>query len=773
MRHFPPPDRPAPDICRLAVEITGAVQGVGFRPFVYRLAVEEGLSGWVRNTTGGVSLEIEGEENAAARFVARIKAQARPPMAIETAVTTPRQPLGETEFRCETSALGGGLPGRVLPDLVLCDACRSEITDPSDRRFGYPFTSCMQCGPRYSIIETLPYDRERTVMRGFPMCHACEGEYRDPASRRFHAETNACPDCGPQLALIGKRRAVVARAAEALALTAGAIRRGRIVAVKGLGGFQLLADARDNAAVEILRERKHRPARPFAVMVRDMAQARAIARITPDEEALLCCSAGPIVLLAARSGPAIGLAPAIAPDSPLVGVMLPTTPLHHIMLTALGFPVVATSGNRSGEPIAASDDEAAEGLADIADLILTHDRPILRRVDDSVVRVIDGEGAVLRCARGYAPMVLQDDRQNTPLVALGGHMKSSVAAAGSGRIVLGPHIGDLDSPRTRTVFEQSADQLARLHAVEPSLLVTDLHAGYFPAAYAEEIALPVERVQHHVAHTLSAMTEHRLAGPVLGIAWDGSGDGGDGTVWGGEFLIVGEAHWHRFAHFRSFPLTGGERCVREPRRSAIGALAECYGEALWTSEDTAPLAAFSHPERRLLRAAMTQRINTPLTSSVGRLFDAAASILDLRQIATFEGEAAMAVEFAAMRSDSPALLPEPAFAEGIAGRQIDWRAMLAALCEGMQAGASRDDLAAGFHHWLAEAACHAAQFANIGQVVLTGGCFQNALLAERVAARLRRAGFRTYLHRKVPCNDGGLAVGQAACAARGLSQEER
>lgn len=771
MRHLASPHRAAPATSRLALRITGAVQGVGFRPYVYRLAQAQGLAGWVRNTPGGVSLEIEGEERTVRRFVSLLQVEVRPPAAIDTVDCMSIEPLGEALFRCEVSAVGDSFTGHILPDLVICDECRAEICDPENRRHGYPFTSCMHCGPRFSIIEALPYDRARTVMRHFPMCPACEAEYRDPASRRFHAETNACPDCGPQLTLLDRSGTEIATGGEAMGRAADGIARGKIIALKGLGGFQLVVDARDVEAVARLRDRKRRPGKPFAVMVQSVADASDIVHLSAAERTCIGSRAGPIVLLRRRGKPRPQLAEGVAPHSPLVGLMLPTTPLHNLLLLDLGFPIIATSGNLNGEPIAATDAEALASLSDIADLFLTHDRPILHRVDDSVVRMIDGESSVLRCARGFAPIALEDSRQGEPVLALGGHLKSSLALGANGRIVLGPHIGDLDGAETRKHYATSASELARLHTLSPAQFACDAHPGYHSTALAETTHLPVVKVQHHLAHILSAMVEHGLEGPVLGIAWDGSGFGEDGTIWGGEFLQVRDVRWHRVAHMREFPLSGGDSAIREPRRSAIGALSHCFGEDLWADSRIPSIAAFSSSERKVLRAALERAINTPLTSSVGRLFDAVASILGLCQISSFEGEAAMAVEFAAGRARDPVALPPPVLSSGAESDLIDWRAMVAALCQRKVQGGRIDSLAAGFHHWLADAALLVARKTAIGQVVLTGGCFQNALLSKLVAERLRQAGFVVFLHRKVPCNDGGLAVGQAAFAARSLARK--
>ncbi|GAA4644093.1 hypothetical protein GCM10023115_20530 [Pontixanthobacter gangjinensis] len=551
-----------------------------------------------------------------------------------------------------------------------------------------------------------------------------------------------------------------------------AIRQGSIVAIKGLGGFQLLVDARCVEAVATLRARKRRPAKPFAVMVSALEHVREIAEVTRAEEALLRSAVGPIVLIKRLRHGQVDLAENIAPENPLIGVMLPTTPLHHILLQALGFPIVCTSGNGTSEPLAADDEEALARLSGIADLILTHDRPILNRVDDSIVRVIDGGNAILRCARGHAPVVLKGNVKNLPVVALGGHLKNSLALGVGEKIVLGPHIGDLDSAETRILFDCSVERFGNLHGVKPCRIAYDGHSGYYSTAFAEAAGGPAQKVQHHLAHVLAAMAEHGLTGPVLGMAWDGSGDGGDGTIWGGEFLLVDDSRWRRIAHIRNFPLPGGDSAIREPRRAAIGALSQCYGDALWKREDIPAVASFSHSERAILRTAMTRKINAPLTSSMGRLFDIVASVLGLRQIVSFEGEAALAVEFAAGCLRNPTALPAPILSQMNGSEQIDWRPMLETLCESALQGVSTDELAGGFHVWLSKAACLVARRAGISKVVLTGGCFQNALLCGLVAKDLREAGFEPFMHRKIPCNDGGLAVGQAAFAASPLTQEE-
>ncbi|MCT2398336.1 carbamoyltransferase HypF [Novosphingobium mangrovi (ex Huang et al. 2023)] len=757
---------------RVRLTIAGAVQGVGFRPFAYRLAVSEGLGGFVRNTGSGVALEVEGEGEAVERFLARLEREVRPPAVIDRIAPETIALTGQRDFSIAPSSTGEA-PGVVVqPDLAMCEDCRAEMNDPANRRYRYPFTSCMHCGPRFSIIEAVPYDRARTAMRHFAMCNACRAEYHDPASRRFHAEINACPDCGPRLTLRSADGATLAEQGAALEQAAQALRDGQILALKGLGGFQLLVDARNEAAVTRLRQRKHRPAKPFAVMAGSIAQAHALAYVSRAERQWLESPVAPIVLLHSRTDASPSLAPNVASANPNIGLMLPYTPLHHLLMDMLGFPVVATSGNRSGEPLAANDEEALSRLSGIADLFLTHDRPILHPVDDSVLRVIAGKATVLRSARGFAPLVLTDPHQTAPVLALGGHMKSSVAVGQAETIVLGPHVGDLDSVETRAAFSSSIASMTALYGLEPARVACDAHPGYHSTHVAQAMGRDVCKAPHHLAHVLSAMIDNDLSGPVLGVAWDGTGHGSDGTIWGGEFLALGEDTYRRAAHLLPFRLPGGDAAIREPRRAALGALHALYGDALWDME-CEPLAAFTGQERGVLRTMLERGTNAPLTSSAGRLFDAVASILGLCQRASFEGEAAMAVEFASDRASAAFALPPPLVSEEEGVLRIDWRSMLGTLMEALQAGTDADDLAAGFHDWLVCAIVDVSRRIGIERVVLTGGCFQNARLTEQAEAQLRAAGFQPFRHLRVPTGDGGLAVGQAAFAARMLTEEKR
>ena len=658
----------------------------------------------------------------------------------------------------------------VLPDLATCPECLREIFDPDDRRYRYPFTTCSHCGPRYSIIAAVPYDRARTTMRCFPMCAICQAEYDDPGSRRFHAETNACPDCGPQLALWDAAGNIVAIRHQALCDTAEALRRGQIVALKGLGGFQLLVDARNEAAVRLLRVRKRRPAKPFAVMVPTSADAMSIADVSPEAARLLCSSMAPIVLLRACPKQA-AVAPIVAPANPQLGIMLPYTPLHHLLMKELGFPVVATSGNQGDEPIVADEREALRKLTELADLFLVHDRPILRPVDDLVVRMMAGRETVVRLARGYAPQPLVNALASPPGLALGGHQKSAVAVGRGAHVILGPHVGDLDGTEGRAAFARMVDGMTALYGIRPERIACDVHPNYHSSNFADGLGALVLRAPHHLAHVLAGMLDNGLDAPVLGVAWDGTGYGGDGTIWGGEFLAIDGKGYRHVAQLTPFRLPGAETAVREPRRAAVGALYATFGATALAMADIPAIAAFEPGERRVLAGMLARGVNAPLTSSAGRLFDAVAAILGLQQKAGFEGEAAMAVEFAADRATNTSPLASLTLSKGPGKLVIDWRPLLATLVDAVRVGVAREELAAAFHDALAEVIVSVARCIGIKRVLLTGGCFQNARLVELTVIRLREDGFDPYWHHRIPPNDGGLAAGQIVFAARPLIEE--
>lgn len=772
------PSATQPLIQRLRVHVRGAVQGVGFRPYVHRLASELELRGWVRNGPQGVDIEVEGPEESVESFRLRLPIE-RPPHAVfqglEAALL---DPLGYATFEIRASATDGPRLAFVLPDIATCTACREEIFDTAQRRYRYPFTNCTHCGPRATIIEELPYDRARTSMKGFTMCSDCRAEYEDPSDRRFHAQPIACPSCGPRLALLSGEAGRAAEGEEALAAACDAIREGRIVALKGLGGFQLLVDARSEEAVRRLRRRKRREEKPLAVMAPSLAGAREFARVGLLEERLLDSPEAPIVLLEALGEGA--LAPSVAPGNPYVGVMLPYTPLHHVLLAELGFPVVATSGNLSDEPLCIDQKEAAQRLNGIADLFLVHDRPIVRPLDDSVARVAVGRVTLLRRARGYAPLPFAMRGEGEALLAVGGQLKNTVALALGGEVFLSPHIGDLDHALADAQFVRTIADLERLYGVEPRAIACDEHPDYRSTRYASMRDLPVTTVQHHFAHLAAAMVENDLEGTVLGVCWDGTGYGTDGTIWGGEFLLSDAlGSFRRAAHLRAFRLPGGDAASRDPRRAAYALLFEILGARAQERIDLAPVADLTEGERRTLARMIERGLNAPVTTSAGRLFDAVASLAAVSQATRFEGQSAMALEFAAGLPGAdglddrpyPLVLRDPPARDG--PFVLDWEPLVREILADIESGTAARTVSRRFHVGLAEAIVEVARRIAEPRVVLTGGCFQNRILLEEAVRRLRAAGFHVYWHQRVPCNDGGIALGQVAVVRRAMAADTR
>ena len=625
---------------RLKVVIRGAVQGVGFRPFVYRLATGLGLPGWVSNSSQGVFVEVEGAPEVLRTFLLRLETERPPRASIQSLESSFLAPVGLETFEIRPSDGTGTPTTLILPDIATCTDCLHEIFDPADRRYLYPFTNCTNCGPRFSIIQSLPYDRPNTTMARFAMCDACRAEYENPGDRRFHAQPNACPACGPHLELWDAERTPLATHDRALNAAVDAIRNGRILAVKGLGGFHLMADARNEEAIRTLRERKHREEKPIAIFAPYLDWVKVHCEVSPLEQRLLVSPESPIVLLRRRHAFDAEIAPvasSVAPGNPELGVMLPYAPLHHILLRILNIPIVATSGNLSDEPICTDEREALSRLSGIADLFLVHNRPIARHVDDSVVRVVLDREMVLRRARGYAPLPVHVGRPLPPLLAVGAHLKNAVAVSNRTEVFLSQHIGDLETTQAFDAFRRVCGDLTGLYDLKPQAVACDSHPDYLSTRHADAVGLPVIRVQHHHAHVLACMAENGLSAPVLGVSWDGTGYGLDRTVWGGEFLRVTDAAWDRVAHLRPFPLPGGEQAVKEPRRTAIGLLYEMLGDDCLAREDLAPVRSFEPRDRRLLAQALAHRINTPVTSSAGRLFDAVAALLGLRLAVRFEG----------------------------------------------------------------------------------------------------------------------------------------
>ena len=759
---------------RLHAVIRGAVQGVGFRPFVFRLATELGLTGWVLNSSQGVFLEAEGPQERLEDLMLRLAREAPPRAWIQSAEFSWRDPAGYTAFEIRASDGAGPKTTLVLPDCASCPDCVREIFDPQNRRYRYAFTNCTNCGPRYSIIETLPYDRPNTTMRGFTMCPACQAEYDNPHDRRFHAQPNACPVCGPRLTLCDVRGTVIASEDAALRHAVAALREGRIIAVKGIGGFHLMADAGNPDTVRLLRQRKAREEKPFAVMCPSLESIRALCGVAPLEERLLTSPEAPIVLLTRRQEAHPLICAGVAPGNPTLGVMLPYAPLHHLLLHDAGIPLIATSGNRSDEPICTDEHVVRDRLGHIADLFLVHNRPIARHVDDSIVRLMAGRELVLRRARGYAPLPVMLDAPVPDLLAVGAHLKSTVALSRGNAVFVSQHLGDLETPEAFDAFRHEAGRLQELFGGKPAAVVSDLHPDYLSSTYARSRTEPVITVQHHEAHVAACMAENGITGPALGVAWDGTGLGSDRTIWGGEWFATGESGFRRVAHLRTFALPGGDHAAREPRRSAFGLLHTIFGAETAALTDLAPVQCWKPAERTALMQMIDRGVNAPHTSSAGRLFDAVSALIGLRLVNAFEGQAAMELEWQANGTGgSPyPFLCRPAPQEG-QPIVVDWEPMIIALLADIRRGASAPEMSARFHDTLAGIIVQVAEMCGLERVVLSGGCFQNRRVTEAAIDGLRAAGFQPYWHQRIPPNDGGIAVGQIMRAAQDRKLEER
>ena len=751
---------------RVHIVVRGAVQGVGFRPFVFRLASELGIRGWVVNSQLGVVIDVEAAKEILDTFLLRLDREKPPRAFIQGLESSFLDPVGYSTFEIRQSDLAGTPAAFVLPDIATCPECCAELFDPANRRFRYPFINCTNCGPRYTIIEALPYDRPKTTMRVFAMCARCATEYANPHDRRFHAQPNACPVCGPSLELWDERGSVLGREETALQGAATLIREGRIIAMKGIGGFLLLADARNDQAVRRLRDRKHREEKPFALLYPSLEAVREDCHVDQLEVRLLRSAESPIVLLRRRR--AGGIAPSVAPSNPFLGVMLPYAPLHHLLLHDLGFPVVATSGNISDEPICIDEFEALHRLHMITDAFLVHNRPIVRHCDDSIARVVLGREMLLRRARGYAPLPVTIPLAVPDLLAVGAHLKNTIAVARGRNVFISQHLGDLETEESLRAFHHEIDQLQHLYEIQPRQVVSDQHPDYLSSAYARHSGIPNETCQHHYAHVTSCMAENDLDGTVLGVAWDGTGYGTDGTVWGGEFLLTDATTFQRAGRVRRFRLPGGEAAVREPRRSALGVLFEIYGERIHQDAGLARFRTFTEAEQRILLTMLERGVNAPLTSSVGRLFDAVASLTGLRQLCTYEGQAAMELEFA-VRNGATAGAYEIGITRpsgAVEPAELDWMPMITALLQDIAKGIDTGTIAARFHNGLVAGIVHLARRTGVERVVLTGGCFQNRYLTETTVQELEAAGFRPYWHQRVPPNDGGIALGQVYAFAR-------
>lgn len=759
---------------RVRLLVHGVVQGVGFRPWIYNLAKRLGLYGFVLNSAFGAAIEVEGNHAAVAGFELALRAEAPPLARITSVERTQLELVGDTEFVIRASLADPLAFTPLPPDIAACDECLAEVRDEGDRRFAYPFANCTNCGPRYSIILDIPYDRPMTTMAGFAMCASCLAEYEDPANRRFHAQPNACALCGPRLRLVvpGADEDVGGDATSTLRVlrrVAEMLEQGKIVAWKGLGGYQLACDARQGIAVAELRRRKHRSEKAFAVMVESTDVAAAVCCIDAAERAALAGGSRPIVLLTRREGSP--LATEVSPENPLTGVMLPSTPMHDLLFRVLrerkqpdDAPValVMTSGNVSDEPIEIDEAGAEERLAGIADAFVHHDRPIHNRVDDSIVRVFEGAPMVLRRARGYAPGPVWLGSGDTQVLACGAQQKSTFCLTRAGFALSSQHLGDLENYETLHFFEQTLERMMRLFHVAPTVIAHDLHPDYLSTKFAlGRASEKTIAVQHHHAHIASCMAEHGLEGKVLGVAWDGTGFGTDGTIWGGEFLVADLAEFTRFAHLRNVLLAGGDRAVKEPWRVARSYLRDAFGERL----PAVVRPRVDASKAVLLDAMLARGVATVASSSAGRLFDAVASILGLRETVSFEGQAAMLLEFAATADH------DASYEFGLAGEgplEVDLRAMVRAIVVDLEGRESTAVIATRFHNTLArvivEVCGRMREASGLSRVCLSGGCFQNVKLLRGAVDGLRKAGFEVYFHSQVPANDGGISLGQAAIA---------
>jgi hydrogenase maturation protein HypF len=758
---------------RKRIRLTGAVQGVGFRPFIYRLARDLGLNGWVLNDASGVQIEVEGEGPAIRKFIELIPVR-KPAMAhIESLEHKALRPVGYTKFEIRMSLGREERTVQVIPDIATCGECLSEMNTKGERRYRYPFTNCTNCGPRYTIIEKLPYDRPSTTMSGFTMCPDCKREYEAPEDRRFHAQPIACPVCGPRVTLTDAKGRKVAERDDALIQSAKKVGEGLILAMKGLGGFLLICDARNLATVKRLRAKKYREEKPFAVMFPTLEEIKEHCEVAPQEQELLLSPQSPIVLVKKRGKG--GIAENVAPSNPFLGVMLPYAPLHHLLMDELGFPVVATSGNKTDDPIAIDNDEALQRLGGVADFFLMHDRPILRRVDDSVVRVVGGQTMMLRRARGYAPKPVPfANPDGIHVLGLGGHLKNTIGFSQGNNIFVSQHVGDLEAYEALQSFNEILASLKDLYEFSPDTVAVDLHPGYISTKVGEDMvqsgskgAPDLQRVQHHHAHIASCMCDNGVDGPVLGVSWDGVGYGTDGVAWGSEFLVSTFNDFERLAHFLPFRLVGGEQAARRPSRSALGTLYQTFGDDILSDRlsEVPAISCFDRNELVTLRDCLKTGFNSPLVCGMGRLFDAVSSIIGVRQECSFEGQAAMELEFEAYRGTkgSRALAYEYEIRSGKPA-VVDWRPIMRGIVSDHFARVKRSTISLKFHQTLANIIREIADNANMNRIVLSGGVFQNALLTSLVGKAFKGSLMKVYMHKSLPPNDGGISVGQVAIA---------
>jgi hydrogenase maturation protein HypF len=751
---------------RIKIEIKGTVQGVGFRPFIYRLAGRMDLKGYVLNSTAGVSIEVEGERNKLEEFINRINNEKPVNSTILTMYYTFLDVIGYSDFQIKESQNNGDLSSLILPDVAICDDCLNEMFDRTNRRYLYPFINCTNCGPRLSIIESLPYDRQNTSMKSFQMCPECRKEYENPNDRRFHAQPVACTNCGPSIQLWNGEGKLITENYDALKETAEKIKDGKIIALKGLGGFHLIVDASNEDAVKRLRLRKHREEKPFAVMFPGLNSIKDICFISNLEEKLLLSSEAPIVLLENKNIIS-AVVNSVAPYNPYLGIMLPYTPLHHLLMRELNIAVVATSGNISDETICIDEKEAIIRLKGIADFYLVHNRPIIRPVDDSIVRVINESVMIIRRARGYAPLSLS--WKKTPvknILAVGAHLKNTISYTKGNNIFISQHIGDLSTSEANNNFYTAIKDYTEMYKVEPEYIIADLHPGYISTKYANSSNKKIISVQHHIAHIASCMMENNINDDILGVAWDGTGYGFDGTIWGGEFFSADTNGFHHIAQFKKFKLAGGDKSITDIKRSAIGLLYEIFG----ASHDSFPEEKFLNIRRtdlKIILKMLENNINCTETSSVGRLYDAVSYLLGICEKSSYEGQAAMMLEYAADKKEDQyynfhLLKSKPVI--------IEWRPIILDILNDIENKIVSSIISARFHNTMAEIILQIAKMFNKKKIVLSGGCFQNILLLKKTINKLEKYNYQAYWHHLVPTNDGGISLGQIALALREINE---
>ena len=750
----------------IRISVRGIVQGVGFRPFVYQLASSHNLTGWVCNTSEDVKIEVEGEREELEQFLAHLKVKAPPLAQIENISATLAPLVGYKQFEIRRSQALEGKYQLVSPDIATCDACRHEFLTPGDRRYRYPFTNCTNCGPRFTIIEDIPYDRPKTTMRHFQMCPQCQKEYDDPLDRRFHAQPNACPQCGPSLELVDKLGTPI-QSLDVLTSASQLLEQGKILAIKGLGGFLLACDATNEAAIGLLRQRKRRPYKPLAIMVATLEEVYRHCYLSPEEEKLLASPQCPIVLLRWKADSFISAV--VAPNLKYLGVMLPYTPLHHVLLRETGFPLVMTSGNLSEEPICRDNDEALRRLRDIADYFLLHNRDIYSRYDDSVAMVELGKVQITRRARGYAPYPIHLPFAAKQVLACGAELKNSFCITRDEYAFLSQHIGDLENLETLEHFENTIDLYQKLFRIKPEIIAYDLHPDYLSTKYAlktaEEQGLPAVGIQHHHAHIVSCMVENGVQQPVIGVAFDGTGYGTDGHIWGGEFMVADWRSFERKGHLEYMPLPGGAAAIQKPYRIAIGYLLRLCGEEA-LRQNLNLISQADDGEISLIERQIKQGINCPLTSSCGRLFDAISALLGIRGKIDYEGQAAVELEMIACEDEVAGYPFTIEDEQGI--KIISLKELVGAILFDLRRGQSAAKISAKFHATIAQMVTKMCQRLSgeigITTVALSGGVFQNRLLLRKTVGHLEARGFTVLTHRQVPSGDGGISLGQAVIA---------